>query len=79
MAAKLELLKVEKAGIALNSVSAFRKDYRNMLKALCQKFQERRPLKSIVTRSAASLSLCSKAKSPEVSTKKFEKLVDHLH
>ena len=50
-----------------------------MLKGLCQKFQERSPLKSIVSRSAASLSPCNMAKSPEVSTKKFEKLVDHLH
>ena len=50
-----------------------------MLKALCQKFQERRPLKSVVIRSAVSLSLCNMAKSLKVSPKKFEKLVDHLH
>ena len=48
-----------------------------MLKALCQKFQERSPLKSIVIRSVAFLSPCNMAKSSEVSTKKFEKLVDH--
>ena len=50
-----------------------------MLKALCQKFQERTPLKSIVIRSAVSLSPCNMAKSLKVSPKKFEKLVDHLH
>ena len=48
-----------------------------MLKAFCQKFQERSPLKSIVIRSVASLSPCNMAKSSEVSIKKFEKLVDH--
>ena len=78
-AAKPELRKVEKARVASNSVSTFRKECRNMLKALCQKFQERSPLKFIVIRSASSLFLCNMAKSPEVSTKKFEKLVDHLH
>ena len=50
-----------------------------MLKALCQKFQERSPLKSTVIRSAASLFPCNIAKSTEVSTKKLGKLVDHLH
>ena len=32
--AKLELRKVEKAGVASNSVLTFRKEYRNTLKAL---------------------------------------------
>ena len=45
-----------------------------MLKALCQMFQEKSPLKSIVIICTIGLSPCSKAKSPEVSTKKFEKL-----
>ena len=50
-----------------------------MLKALCQKFQGRSSLKSMVIRSSASLSSCNMAESPQVSTKKSEKLVDHLH
>ena len=47
-----------------------------MLKTLCEKFQERCDLKSIVIRSAASLSSCNMVKSPEISNKE---LVDYWH
>ena len=60
-------------------ILTFRKEYRILLKSLCQKLQERSPLKSLLIRCAAALSPWNMATDSEVSIHQFEKLADYLH
>ena len=56
----------------------FRKNYVLLLQSLCKKLQEKSPLKSLVVRSAASLSPQNMREVPEYSKEMFEKLADTL-
>ena len=75
---KLEVKKVEKL-VSATKMSTFRKEYRVLLKSLCQKLMEKSPLKSLIVICAAALSPCNMVKDSEVSVLKFERLADYLH